>query len=71
MDGIMHKDLEANEVIDNLGGTSKVAELCDIKSPSVSDWRKYGIPKPWRKFLMCQHPEAFKTVPSEQDKSAA
>lgn len=50
---------EAIQVIDRLGGTSKVAALCDIKSPSVSDWKKYGIPKPWRKFLLCKHPEAF------------
>lgn len=55
---------EAILVIDRLGGTSKVAALCDIKPPSVSDWKKSGIPKAWRKFLLCKHPEVF--LKSEQ-----
>jgi hypothetical protein len=58
----MEENLEAITVIDRLGGTSEVARMCDIKPPSVSDWKKYGIPKPWRKFLLCQHPEAFTIV---------
>jgi len=49
----------ANKVIDSLGGTSAVARMCDIKIPSVSEWRHNGIPKPWKKYLMCAHPEAF------------
>jgi hypothetical protein len=48
-----------SEIIDALGGTSEVARLCDIKPPSVSDWRKHGIPKPWRKYLGEIRPEAF------------
>lgn len=56
------ENLEAKQVIDRLGGTSKVAALCDIKPPSVSDWKKHGIPKPWRKFLLTAHPEAFQSV---------
>lgn len=35
----------ATELIDCLGGTSAVAKLLGIKAPSVSDWRKTGIPR--------------------------
>ncbi|MBO4120257.1 helix-turn-helix domain-containing protein [Cupriavidus gilardii] len=35
----------ADQLIDLLGGTSAVAELLGIKAPSVSDWRKTGIPR--------------------------
>lgn len=63
----MNENLEAKQVIAFLGGTSKVAVMCDIKPPSVSDWKKYGIPKPWRKFLLCMHPEAFEREPAEQE----
>ena len=50
---------EANKVIDYLGGSTAVARMCDIKTPSVCEWRHKGLPKPWRKYLMCAHPEAF------------
>lgn len=33
-----------SEIIDALGGTTRVAELCEVRPPSVSDWRKHGIP---------------------------
>jgi DNA-binding transcriptional regulator YdaS (Cro superfamily) len=46
-----------SDIIDSLGGTSAVARLCDIKPPSVSDWRKNGIPKPWRHFFAAMRPE--------------
>lgn len=35
----------ANKIIDALGGTNKVAAIFKIGAPSVSDWRKYGIPR--------------------------
>ena len=54
-----HKDEEAVRVIDHLGGTTAVANHCDIKPPSVSDWKLSGIPKPWRRYLVCAFPEAF------------
>jgi len=31
--------------IDRLGGTGAVARLCEVRPPSVSEWRKSGIPK--------------------------
>jgi hypothetical protein len=49
----------ANKTIDALGGTSVVAEMCDIKPPSVSEWRRSGIPKPWIKYFRCIRPDLF------------
>ena len=52
----------ASELIDKLGGTTEVARLCDIRPPSVSEWRRKGIPKPWMKFLELARPDAFPIV---------
>ena len=52
----------ASEPIDKLGGTTEVARLCDIRPPSVSEWRRKGIPKPWMKFLELARPDAFPIV---------
>ena len=49
-----------SEIIDALGGTTKVAELCQIASPSVSEWRVKGIPKARRMYLQVLFPEVFK-----------
>jgi DNA-binding transcriptional regulator YdaS (Cro superfamily) len=37
--------MENNEIITILGGTSKVAKLCNVSPPAVTQWRKNGIPK--------------------------
>ncbi|MDH0494119.1 hypothetical protein [Comamonas aquatica] len=34
----------ATQVIDVLGGTAEVARLFDVRMPSVSDWKRDGIP---------------------------
>lgn len=60
--------MNASEVIDRLGGTAKVAEMCDVQPPSVSEWRKNGIPKARQQFLRLLKPEAFGLVDSASDK---
>lgn len=35
----------ATQVIEALGGTVKVAQMFEIKPPSVSEWKEAGIPK--------------------------
>ena len=50
---------DPNTVIDRLGGTSETARLCEVKPPSVSEWRKTGIPKARLKFLKLARPEVF------------
>lgn len=48
-----------SEIIDAFGGTAEVARLCEVKPPSVSEWRKNGIPHARRKFLQLLRPELF------------
>lgn len=48
-----------SEIIDRLGGTAAVARLCDVKDPSVSEWRKTGIPPARRMYLQAIRPAAF------------
>lgn len=52
-------DMEANKIIDRLGGTNKTAELCDVKPPSVSQWRQFGIPHARLMYLRLARPEVF------------
>jgi hypothetical protein len=55
------------EIIDALGGTAEVARICNVRPPSVSEWRKNGIPPARRQFLMLFKPHAFGIEqPSEQ-----
>lgn len=49
----------ASEIIDALGGTSAVATLCDIKPPSVSEWRREGIPPARMAFFRLLRPDVF------------
>lgn len=37
--------MNTNEIINVLGGTSKVSRLCSVTPASVSQWRKKGIPE--------------------------
>ncbi|HEU0198342.1 MAG TPA: hypothetical protein VFQ88_14170 [Nevskiaceae bacterium] len=48
-----------NRVIDALGGTHVVAVLCRVRDPSISGWRKRGIPRGWRRFLQLLRPDVF------------
>jgi hypothetical protein len=52
------------EIIDALGGTKAVAELCNVTKGAVSQWRKDGIPDSRRMYLKLLRPDAF--VPPEQ-----
>lgn len=51
--------MDANELIDQLGGTNKVARLFEISGASVSGWRRDGIPKARLQTLRLMHPELF------------
>lgn len=39
------------EIIKSFGGTGATARLCGVTSQAVSQWKKNGIPRPWRRFL--------------------
>lgn len=41
----------ATEIIERLGGTAKVSRLFGLAMPSVSDWKRDGIPQARVMFL--------------------
>lgn len=55
----MEKIHPDSEIIERLGGTIAVARLCEVKPPSVSDWKKNGIPKARLMFLRLARPDVF------------
>ncbi|MNW17458.1 hypothetical protein D3C71_2166490 [compost metagenome] len=55
-----------SDIIDALGGTAAVARLCKVKDPSVSDWRRTGIPAARRMFLETVRPDAFKVATRQE-----
>lgn len=55
----MNKQPTPDEIIDALGGTSKVAEMSDVTDSAVSQWRVNGIPKHQLKFLRLSRPAVF------------
>jgi DNA-binding transcriptional regulator YdaS (Cro superfamily) len=55
--------MDANQIIDALGGTFAVARLCNVKPPSVSEWRRSGIPAARLQFLQLARPDAFSPPP--------
>lgn len=46
-------------IIDALGGTAEVARLCNVRPPSVSEWRVRGIPAARRMYLEVLRPDVF------------
>lgn len=59
------QDPQAVAVIARLGGQTKVAQLCEIKPPSVHGWLENGIPKARLMFLKLARPDAFSEPQSE------
>lgn len=52
-----------SDLINKLGGTNKVAELCDVRPQAVSQWRVAGIPDARRKFLAAIYPGVVRYSP--------
>lgn len=48
-----------SQIIDALGGTKQVADLCRVRPASVSEWRRFGIPDARRQFLELLRPDIF------------
>lgn len=53
---------QAIEIIESLGGTAEVSRIFDLSMPSVSDWKKTGIPKARMMFLEVAHPRALRGI---------
>jgi hypothetical protein len=39
--------MTAPQIIEALGGTAKVAQLCGLSYNAVHNWRSRGIPRAW------------------------
>jgi len=63
--------MDSNKIIDSLGGTSEVARIFNVRPPSVSEWRKTGIPESRLMFLRLLRPDLFKNAPESNTKEAA
>ena len=61
---------DASAVIDALGGTGAVADLCQVKPPSVSEWRREGIPRAREMYLRAIRPDVFERVERMSEKVA-
>lgn len=51
--------MDSNKIIDLLGGTQCVADLCEVTKGAVSQWRTEGIPNARLMFLKLARPEVF------------
>ena len=58
----MQNELTADEIIDAIGGTAATAALCNVKDPSVSEWRRTGIPAARLMFLKLARPDIFASL---------
>ena len=52
-------ETNTNKIIDDLGGTNEVARICNVKPPSVSQWRAEGIPPARLMYLRLLRPDVF------------
>lgn len=46
-----------DDLINELGGTKALADLCRVSAPSVSQWRTDGIPQARLMFLELARPD--------------
>ena len=53
----MEHDMTPSELIDALGGTARVAEICDVTPQAVSQWRDDGIPDARLQLLAVLYPD--------------
>lgn len=51
--------MDPNKIIDQLGGSLKVAALCDVTVGAVSQWRRAGIPRARLMYLKAVRPDVF------------
>lgn len=57
------------EIIEKLGGCCAIAKMLNIKSPSISYWKRKGIPELRRIQLQALRPDVFEArneVPTVQ-----
>lgn len=52
----------AAKIIDAIGGTADAARFFEVRMPSVSDWRRHGIPRARMMYVKAARPEALDGV---------
>jgi len=53
---------QATQIIDALGGTAAVSRMFGLSMPSVSNWKKSGIPRPRMMYLEVAHADKLKGI---------
>lgn len=62
---MMPMNAAATEIIDRLGGTAKVSRIFGLSMPSVSDWKRDGIPHARVMFLRATHRKTLSGIDLE------
>ncbi|MDE2472546.1 MAG: hypothetical protein KGL35_28415 [Bradyrhizobium sp.] len=62
--------MNANQIIDKLGGTYAVAALCQVTAQAVSQWRHDGIPQARLMYLQLARPDVFREIELESGRAA-
>lgn len=62
--------MDSEKLINELGGPAAVARLFDIKQPSVSEWKRKGIPKARLQTLRLMRPDLFLGLDEERSRAA-
>lgn len=55
-------NVSATQIIEALGGTAAVSRLFGLSMPSVSDWKKAGIPKTRMMYLEAVHADKLQGI---------
>ena len=51
--------MDSNHAIELLGGTAQAARFFEVQPPSVSEWRKTGLPRARLMYLRAVRPDVF------------
>lgn len=62
--------MNTDKIIDDLGGTSAVAEMCNVTPGAVSQWRENGIPEARLMYLRLLHQEVFSAIAAKESRKA-
>lgn len=55
------------QIVEQFGGTSATAALCEVAPSAVSQWKRKGrIPKAHIKFLRMKRPDLFDAAPKRR-----
>ena len=63
----MKLKLTEHALLQLLGGTTKVAKMCDVEPAAVSQWRKKGIPREQLLFLAARIEKQSHGLVTRQD----